>query len=261
MVREEAGKRVVLRFLEDYKEFGSRGHLVAVQALQAKIAISKDDDEKKLLAIKVYNEFMASLEDLAALCIAVRHRDDGVGLMYAYLTYGRKGKEEYPSTRLADIYEIAVQGRGLSAALNLPPLEQIIERDPKLSDSLLPRLYEEVNKLLAMAGKIYLLEEGSLVRVYNKTKHGFVIVKDQNIFEQAGPKVVPEAGWIVTENPKYQPGERTGQSVVELNKVEVKSVDKMVQRITSVRGAVVTICELVRFLLEFDIISSADNKA
>ncbi len=85
---------MTIEFLRDYASFGSRGHLLLVQAIEEKMRAVDDANAKKLLTVKIYQEFMSALEDLGALCIAIRHRDEGMGLVYNYLTYGQKQKKE-----------------------------------------------------------------------------------------------------------------------------------------------------------------------
>lgn len=257
------GKQVALRFLRNYAHFGSRGHLIAARAIQEKFLVTSDLDDKKVLAAKIYGEFIAAMENLAALCIAIRHRDDSVGLVYNYLTYGQPRKPGSPKTTLRQIYNLALPGNGLEAALRLPALTEIIRSASELANTNVPQLYNEVNILLAQAANAYLLHNSAFVRAYNKTKHGFVVVSDGHIFQPDPAQILPDACWIVGDNPEYNPDKRAEgpTPVVEIFMVQFKDVDPMVERIGVFRGAVVTLCELTALLLERDIITSADDRA
>lgn len=254
------GTQVATQFLREYAEFGSRGHLLTTLALQEAIGSSGDEDVKRILSVKVYSEFIAALEDLAALCIAVRERDKGVGLVYAYLTYGRRGKY-FPESTVVEMFELLRAGDHFLRSLNLPTLDEMLQAEPELANSPAPQLIDELNKLLPMAANAYLHEQGAFVRAYNKTKHGFVVVKDWHLFEPEESSVIPNTSWIVTDNPEYHPDESPERPVVELFSVELKNVDAMVERLQSVRGAVVSICSLVAQLLDSGAITCADDTA
>ena len=140
----EIGTKIAIRFLRDYEEFGSLGHLYAADAMLAVIQAANNSDKKKLLAAKIYSEYMAALEDLGALCIAVRHRDEGVGIIYNYLTYEIK-KKSAPPTSVEEIYGLVKNGGGLKTALRLPLLDEIIQRTSTLDMNILSMHYKECN--------------------------------------------------------------------------------------------------------------------
>ncbi len=117
MADQANGDSVIVRFLDHYQEFGSRGHLTAAQAMAAAIESTDDLPQRKLLAAKVYGELAAAIEDLSALCIAIRHRNDEAGLIYAYLTYGQQRNHYAPQTGLRQVFELLQHGDGLSTAL------------------------------------------------------------------------------------------------------------------------------------------------
>lgn len=259
MSAHSIGKRVALRFLRNYAEFGSRGHLFSARALQERMRSTENSDERKLLAVKVYAEFIAALEDLGALCIAICHRNEGVGLVYSYLTYGQPRKPKSPKTTVKQMFEMTIQGNALTSALQLPSLTEISKLAPE--SPVIPQLYKETDILLTQAANAYLLHDSAFVRAYNKTKHGFVVVSDEHAFQPDDPHYLSNACWIVSDNPEYDPDKAPTNPVVELFLVEEKNVDPMVERIGTIRGAVVTLCELTANLLEKDIITSADDKA
>src|SRR5258706_9086560 len=157
------GKQVAINFLRDYNEFGSRGHLLAVSAIKQSFSTLTDDDNKKILAVKAFGEFVSALEDLGAICIAVRHRDDGVGIVYAFLTY-QSPKPFAPKTSLKKIFQLCQARNGLVDALHLPTLEKILASMPELRSSIAPTLYTEANTLLAQAASVYLKEDSAVIR-------------------------------------------------------------------------------------------------
>ncbi len=98
-----------LKFLFDYTEFGCKAHFLAASSLYSSFLSSEDMDYKKILAVKIFSEFMSLLEDIGALAIAIRHRDDGVGILYSFLTYGNNSTYSPPTT-ISKIYQLLISG-------------------------------------------------------------------------------------------------------------------------------------------------------
>jgi len=255
------GTQVAIKFLRNYHEFGSRAHLVTARLLTREIEATLDPEERKLLAVKVFSEFMASLEDLGAISIAIRHRDEGVGLVYSYLTYSLRSEKLSPPTTLPRIFELLASGDGLVNGLRLPLLTEILKALPAFEGTLIPTMYREANIALAQAAAVYLAQDKALVRAYNKTKHGFVVVSDQHCFQPDPPKTETESSWIVAKNPDYDPSHPAGIPVVELFAVRLKDVRNTLDRMPVIRGALMFITELTAVLLELNLITSADTKA
>jgi len=238
----EAGS-VVIRFLDHYRKFGSGGHSWTAQVLKAAIDQAPSPARKKLLAVKVYAEFMSAIEDLGALCIAIRHRDDRNGLIYAYLTCGQRGNPYAPDTSLRDIFELMQPGLGFASALKVPSLQELLEDNPALNESPV----------------LYLFDARGLVRAYNKTKHGFVVVEDSNIFQSDTPDIAESTVWIVVDNPDFTRDSATISSPVELYEIRLGDIDPMIDRIATIHGAVVGLCELVNYFLDRRLVSAADH--
>lgn len=257
---ENIGKKVAVNFLRDYNEFGSRGHLLAVNAIRQNFSTQTDDDDKKVLAVKAFGEFVSALEDLGAICIAVRHRDDGLGIVYSFLTY-QSQKPLAPKTKLKEVFQLCQSGNGLVDALHLPTLEQILAGMPELQSTSASSLYKQANTFLSQAASAYLSENGATIRAYNKTKHGFVVVKNRNTFQSNPPQSSPDTAWIVDVNLDYDVTKSSDQNVIELFAVKTDVVGAIFDRVSTIRGAIMTICELTAILLERGIITSADSKA
>lgn len=254
------GMKVAITFLRDYNEFGSRSHLLAVNAIKQSFSTQTDDDDKKILAVKAFGEFVSALEDLGALCIAVGHRDDGIGIVYSFLTY-QSSKPFAPKTKLKKIFELCQAGNGLVDALHLPTLEKIMESMPELRSGIASTLYAEANILLSQAASVYLKENSTIIRAYNKTKHGFVVVNNRNTFQDNPLHSLPDTAWIVDVNPEYDASNPSAAKVIELFAVKTDVIEAIVERVVTIRGAIMTICELTAILLERGIITSADSKA
>src|SRR5271157_3582417 len=253
------GKKVSISFLRDYHEFGSRGHFLTVNALKTAMLAADDLDDKKVLAIKAYEEFVSALEDLGAICIAVRHRDDAPGLIYAFLSYETRTKFA-PKTSLNQVFTFCQNGDGLTSGLRLPTLSEVLAGAPSLKDSILPTFYNEVNVFLAKAAFAYLQLDGALIRAYNKMKHGFIVIKDRHALQAEPPLYSPNTAWIVAKNSSYNPANSGSTNVVELFAVKTDNVDAIVDQVTTIRGTTMTICELTAILLEHGVITSADSE-
>jgi len=254
------GRQVAINFLRDYNEFGSRSHLLTVDAIKQSFSTLTDDDDKKILAVKAFGEFVSALEDLGAICIAVSHRDDGLGIVYSFLTY-QSQKPFAPKVKIKQIFQLCQAGNGLVDALHLPTLENILAKMPELRSTIAPTLYTEANTLLRQAASVYLKEDNAIIRAYNKTKHGFVVVKNRNTFQSNPPHSLPDMAWIVDVNPEYDASNPGVARVIELFAVKTDVVGAIFDRVVTIRGAIMTICELTTILLERGIITSADSKA
>lgn len=260
-VELDVGTQVAIKFLRNYHEFGSRAHLLTATSLSAAIEKTTEMDDQKLLAIKIFSEFMGALEDLGAMSIAIRHRGEGVGLVYAFLTYGLPRVKSAPPTTLPQIFEILRLGDGLVSGLRLPPLEEIFRTHRLSSQEDIPTMYKEANIALSEAAAVYLAQDQAAVRAYNKTKHGFVVVSDSHTFGSSPPSVLNDTAWIAARNPDYDASIPANNHVVELFAIHLADVKSMVDRIPVIRGALMFMTELTAVLLENCLISTADSKA
>lgn len=255
------GTQVAIKFLRNYHEFGSRVHLLTATILSETIEKATDTNDQKLLAIKVFSEFISALENLGAMCIAIRHRDEGLGFVYSFLTYGMTKDKSAPPTTLRQMFEMLKSADGLVNGLRLPPLEEIFKTHRLSSQEDIPTMYRETNIALSQAAATYLAQDQAAVRAYNKTKHGFVVVSDFHTFSPAPPKVMNDTAWIAARNPDYDPSSRAGSSVVELFPIHLYNVKHILDRIPVIRGALMFTTELAAVLLENGLISSADERA
>lgn len=248
---ESTQESVIVRFLDNYRTYGSFGHLWAAQSFQEAIGTADDIKRRQLLTVKIYGEFVSAIEDLGALCVAIKHRNDELGLIYAYLTYGQGRNPNAPKTRLPEILRLMEDGDGLTSALALPSLADILSRNPALSNTILPDLYQQTNTVLAVASKSYSASDGLLVRAYNKVKHGFVVVDDLSLFGDHPEPSEKNETWIIVDNPvfsKKNPPEDS--TLLEPVAVDLADIGPMVDRIATIRGAVEVLCRLVIHLLQ-----------
>lgn len=254
MSKQVRNNSVTLSFLRDYQGFGSRGHFITANALRERILASNDTDERKLLAVRVFGEFIAALEDLGGLCIAIRHRDEDSGLIYGYLTYGPT--KNAPKTSLEKLFELMMNENALTSVLRLPSLNEILQADPELTKTLLPQLYAETKTILAQVSRLYLYDSKVFVRIYNKTKHGFVVISDERIFDpNQENNSVANVAWVVAVNPDYKPNQNSKHQMVELFLAEESQINLFVDRIAEIRGAVRVLCELTALLIEQGLIT------
>lgn len=245
--KSDIGTQVAIKFLRDYHEFGSRSHLLTALALKTAIDSNLDDDDKKVLAVKLFAEYISALEDLGAMCIAIRHRDEDMGLVYSFLTYRPTNVEMFKFFQSDD---------GLTTGLRLPSLNDIISADPSLLKIRFQDLYHEANDELKLAADTYLKNNYALVRAYNKTKHGFVVVNDRHTF-QDDPKLIQQGvAWVAAKKLHYNP--ETDSTFIELFSLSLESSQSFFDHIVKTRAAVMVITEIAATLLEKGVITSAD---
>jgi hypothetical protein len=128
-------------------------------------------------------------------------------------------------------------------------------------ESIIEDMYRETNIVLSQAASVYLNERQTIVRAYNKTKHGFVVVPDRHTFQPEPPELVDDTAWIVAKNPNYDASKPGDIPLVELFATRQIDVKPIIERIPVIRGALMFITELTAFLLEEGVITSADSKA
>lgn len=161
-------------FLDQYVEQAWRVHDVAARALIAS-ASDADDDERRLLFLRLFAEYVNALEVLGGWGWAIRNRDEFKLLLDAFLAY-------VPG-EVASFYEIVASGEGdLAELLALRPLADIArawgeraEEDLREQD-----LLDELTRCAAnlrQAAAQYFDREQLLVTNYNKAKHGAPIIR------------------------------------------------------------------------------------
>ena len=254
--KSDVGTQVAIKFLRDYHEFGSRSHLLTALALKAAIDSNPDDDDKKVLAVKLFAEYMSALEDLGAMCVAIRHRDEEMGLIYSFLTYKLTNTTRSLKTSIVEMFKLLQSGNGLSTGLRLPPLSDIISADSSLLKIRFQDLYHQANDELKLAADTYLKNKRALVRAYNKTKHGFVVVNDRHTFQDE-PKLIQQGVvWVAAKKLNYNP--ETDSTFIELFSLSLESSQSFFDHIVKTRAAVMVITEIAATLLEKGVITSAD---
>ncbi|MEW6241639.1 MAG: hypothetical protein AB1564_12595 [Chloroflexota bacterium] len=258
-IADSSGRKLLLDFLDNYKGFGSLGHLCIANALAERISFSSDPKERSLLAVKMYSELISALEDLGALCIAIRHREEGLGIVYNYLSYGQSHNPHSPKTSTRKMFELCnVDSRVLVTALNLPALEDVVRSFPAESKTF-SQLYSVLNQFLPYAANLYLYKDRQVdvvMRAYNKMKHGFVVVDNAAFINPDVISPSDDACWILLDNSEHQ---SKGDPIVDLVLVEPKIVGLSLERIKGVYGAVVSLCILIKELIGRGLIHSADD--
>jgi hypothetical protein len=130
---------------------------------------------EKILRAKMFQEYVLGLEELGALCHAVRRRYEN-GILYQYLNYKPENVEAF--------YQLVRQERQvhLDQLLMLPAR---YEMRAKLSPEQATEMFEffdNFSEWLPQCAEAYLTEP--MVDAMNKIKHGFVIIEDASVLAQ-----------------------------------------------------------------------------
>jgi hypothetical protein len=162
------------QFLDQYVEQAWRVHDVAAAALVVKAAAA-DVDERQLLFLRLFGEYVNALEVLGGWGWAARHRKEFKLLLDAFLGYA---PGEVPS-----FYEtVSADGGNLGALFALRPLPNIarawVERaeEPLREQDLLDE-FARCAANLRQAAAQYFNREQLLLTNYNKAKHGAPIIR------------------------------------------------------------------------------------
>lgn len=251
---------VLFGFLDNYINFGSMNRLASFSANHQAYKTIADTKLRSIYIAKMFEQFVANLEDLFGACIAIRHREDDMGFIYSFLTYDSSFKNS-PSTRSADLATEIESGIELPDLLRLPCLDQLKQKlnteelevfaeiveyhqehltrrevHIKSDLSFVEYLYKDVHGVLENAVKNISTEGRLLWKSYSKLKHGFMVVDDIDFF---GAKNDLESGkgcWVVVPNSKYT--KDGDESPVELVSATEKDLALYENQVRSYAGAV-----------------------
>jgi hypothetical protein len=266
--RDAADTNPAIVFLDHHAAYGGRSHLETALALSIALDTIIDDDVKTMLAVKVYAEFISSLEDFGALCVAVHHRESIQGIIRSYLRYDQHRVKPAPSICVSGIFKLALPPDRIQTALRLPQLADVLAQTPKAIHDNVIRAYQETDRLLLEVAKTYLFDGQAYIRAYNKAKHGFVVDRDTRWLHPDGSAISPGETWIIAERASERDsGPSTPQSStppvrqpsLELLSVKVTDVRPLILRINTVGTAVVVVCELVTTLLRHGVLHCTDG--
>jgi hypothetical protein len=161
-------------FLDQYVEQAWRVHDVVAAALVAR-ASDADDDERQLLFLRLFAEYVNALEVLGGWGWATRNRDDFKLLLDAFLGYA--------PGEVTSFYEVVASDEGdLAVLLALRPLADIarawVERaDENVRERDLLDEFTRCAANLRQAASQYFDREQLLVTNYNKAEHGAPIIR------------------------------------------------------------------------------------
>jgi len=165
-----------IRFLENYFNFASYTPSITAGIIYAKFRRTRSTKLRKILITKLFSEYTASFELLAALCIALRQRKvtDPIETLTTYTPREVWDfyKSIYSNTNIFNIISYAA----------LPSKEEVRRRtdDPEFLHALeydgivlSRRIHESADQL----GNTDFLT----IHIYNKIKHGSLFVDDPTI--------------------------------------------------------------------------------
>lgn len=158
-------------FLEQHIESGALIHQTTAEVLVAALETETDPLRRELLALRVFAEYVSSLETMGAWGWAIRHRRKAPLLLDAFLSYG--------VVDVKGFFDVVSRHSGeLSTLLALPPTQQITDafRRGGFPHSGLLSEFSKLEGNLKQASGHYFHPEELFVTSYNKAKHGAPIV-------------------------------------------------------------------------------------
>jgi hypothetical protein len=171
-----------VRILQDMATTAAWSHTVTAEALTDRMnAVEHRSDgirDQKIALVKLAAEVISSLEDVVALAWAVGKRSNG-GIVRQYLRYegGDVGK-------MADRL---ITGEDIVLVLRLPDRSRFVNNVNPDEMNRYDAAISELQASLVMTAKNYRVQNGRLVKAYNKSKHGFVVVEDIRQFMGGQP--------------------------------------------------------------------------
>lgn len=169
-------REVEAALISDHWNYGSLIHLRTAEALHRALAEPSEPTTGHTVFARLYGEFAATLETLAAVGIAFRARTTPGSFLDAYIGYR--------TSEVPDFYlNVASHTGDISDLLNLPAPEVVIALGAAKQDDVgsnidafagtLDALYER----LKQAASMYRDDERLLTVAYNKTKHGAPLLR------------------------------------------------------------------------------------
>jgi hypothetical protein len=163
------------QFLDQYVDEAWRAHEVTATALVARAAGAADDD-RHLLFLRLFAEYVNALEVLGGWGWAIRHRGEFKLLLDAFLAYAPDEVQSFYET-------VAAEPGDLAVLLGLCPLSEIasawVERseDESVREEVLLDEFERCAANLRQAAAQYFDRDQLIVTNYNKAKHGAPIIR------------------------------------------------------------------------------------
>jgi hypothetical protein len=163
-------------FLDQHIESGALIHQVTAETLFAALRDEEAVGTRRLLALRIFSEYVAALETLGAWGWSIRNRRDAPLLLDAFLSY-----------EVGDVhgfYELVSSWTTeLSDLLQLPPTQDITDafrqggfpHGPMLAD------FNRLEHNLRQASQHYFDPQQLFVTSYNKAKHGAPIIYDTKL--------------------------------------------------------------------------------
>lgn len=132
---------------------------------------------QRILAAKIFNEYMALLEGFGMLCLSIYNRKS-VSLRWTYIN-------TQPSD-VTQFYQRVQKTKRLTLErlLDLPHIEVVIRAAKRIGlgeeDKIsIQEGYKKILENIRLIAEQYLNKRGLLVRNYNKLKHGFALIEGQ----------------------------------------------------------------------------------
>lgn len=144
----------------------------------------------KILRVKLFQEFVLGVEEVGALCFAVRERGDN-GILFQYLNYDVKDIATFYREVLGNVFA------PLDVLLALPSRGEIKARVASDEAERIFLFFEVYGNWLRQGADVYVENEKAAVRAMNKAKHGFTVVNDPALIGSRGPHGIDEVTILI----------------------------------------------------------------
>lgn len=203
-------------FLEQHFTGGALIHLSTAKALARALEDATEPGVRSRLALRLFAEYVNSLETLGAWGWAIRNRGPRLLVVDAFLSY--------ETHHVRDFYgSVSAHTGELRALLLLPPTQAITDAFRRRGVSHTEMLHDlmVLEKRLKRAAEVYAgWEDDLFVTFYNKAKHGAPIMLD--------PSLAEHEFWVVTPNRSSGP-QRHAQSKFSSKPTRVSQVVDLVE--------------------------------
>jgi hypothetical protein len=270
-------KNAAINFLRDYSNFGSWGNFSIASLILENYQKSEEDWPKKLLALKMAQEFASSIENLGAICVSIKHRNENAGIIFNLLSYDTF-YEGAPSTRIRDFFYRMKRGNQFFKELGFPSPEEFDDMGLDLhkfgtqeywKHPDYPLLdnegeennwesYYQIQYWIESAADNFLRDKGSLYKSYAKLKHGFMTVENGKSLSFKGPDISNDSAYVIRSFPsKYIDGNFSAS--IGLTKFPISNIEELFSAIWFLGSVSRTLCLLSAEMIEMGIISSNDD--
>lgn len=172
-----------ITFLKNYQKFGCKIRIITARTYYEKYLSTLDEQEKKIMFLRLYEENIASSEDLLYWTTALLLRNNypsGCRDVWEFLLKAglRPLTHEYLIGKMQKLAKVK-KGKTLLKKFDLGDLDKFSSFG-KMDTQISEKLLNELLKVMKVCLKNRKIKREILLRGHNKIKHGMMVLEEQS---------------------------------------------------------------------------------